>query len=134
MLSDANVLVAILMRRDQSHARCLKTLASLPKPLITTWPCIAEAMYLLHQYGGHPAQDKLWELIADGTLQIHLNSPTELDRMRVLMRQYSDTPLDLADESLIAAAETLGQTRIFTLDSDFFVYRLQNGTSLEIVP
>ncbi len=43
--------------------------------------------------------------------------------MRTLMQQYSDTPMDLADASLVAAAETLQINRIFTIDSDFHVYR-----------
>jgi len=37
--------------------------------------------------------------------------------------------MDLADASLVATAETLGIRQIFTLDSDFYVYRL-HGTHL----
>lgn len=43
--------------------------------------------------------------------------------MHQLMEQYHDTPMDLADASLVATAETLNLTRIFTMDSDFYVYR-----------
>lgn len=39
--------------------------------------------------------------------------------MRSLMEKYRDTPMDLADASLVALAETRGLKRIFTLDSDF---------------
>ena len=49
------------------------------------------------------------------------------------MEKYKDTPMDLADASLVAAAERLGLTRIFTVDSDFYVYRLADGTALEVV-
>jgi predicted nucleic acid-binding protein len=42
--------------------------------------------------------------------------------------------MDLADASLIVAAERLGAKRIFTLDSDFHVYRLSDGTALRTVP
>jgi len=42
--------------------------------------------------------------------------------------------MDLADASLIAAAETLNATRIFTLDSDFHTYRLADGSALEALP
>lgn len=53
--------------------------------------------------------------------------------MQTLMEKYKDTPMDLADASLVAAAESLGLTRIFTVDSDFYVYRLADGTALEVV-
>ena len=50
------------------------------------------------------------------------------------MEQYSDTPMDLADASLVATAEALNLTRIFTLDSDFYVYRINSTNALEVVP
>lgn len=134
ILCDANVLIALINHKDQDHQRCRAVLLSLPLPLVSTWPCVAEAMYLLHKYGGHPAQDALWQMLADGKLQIHLNDANERLQMRALMRRYADTPMDLADASLVIAAESLGQSRIFTLDSDFHIYRLPTGAAFEIVP
>ena len=50
------------------------------------------------------------------------------------MSQYADTPMDLADASLMVAAEALGATRIFSLDSDFYIYRTAAGGVLEVPP
>jgi len=50
------------------------------------------------------------------------------------MEKYSDIPMDLADASLVAAAESLGLRRVFTLDSDFRVYRIGGSTPFEVVP
>jgi len=50
------------------------------------------------------------------------------------MERYRDTPMDLADATLVAVAEARGYRRIFTLDSDFTVYRTANGRSLTPVP
>lgn len=58
----------------------------------------------------------------------------EQQRMRVLMAQYADRPMDLADASLVAAAESLSVRRVFSVDSDFLSYRLANGNTLRIVP
>lgn len=45
-----------------------------------------------------------------------------------LMERYRDSPMDFADSSLVAAAETLGTHKIFTLDiRDFRVYRIRRG-------
>jgi predicted nucleic acid-binding protein len=42
--------------------------------------------------------------------------------------------VDLADASLIVAAERLGTKRIFTLDKDFHIYRLVDGMARQTVP
>ena len=42
--------------------------------------------------------------------------------------------MDLADASLVVAAETLNLGRIFTLDRHFYAYRLADGSALEVVP
>lgn len=54
--------------------------------------------------------------------------------MLALMRKYSDTPMDFADASLVAASETLEQRRVFTMDSHFYVYRQRQGQAFEVVP
>ena len=60
--------------------------------------------------------------------------PVEIQRSRVLMEKYQDVPMDLADATLVATAETRRLRRIFSLDSDFRVYRLRGRISFELVP
>lgn len=91
-------------------------------------------MYLLYQIGGWPLQDKLWEYLEEGVLHLHSLGEVEPQRMRQLMEKYRDTPMDLADASLVIAAETLNLTRIFTLDSDFYVYRIKETEAFEVIP
>jgi uncharacterized protein len=91
-------------------------------------------MYLLWRAGGLPAQEELWSYLADGLVVLHTPQPGEWERMRELMRQYHDTPMDLADASLVVVAERLNLRRIFTLDSDFYVYRINGTQSFEVVP
>jgi len=90
-------------------------------------------MYLLHRSSGYRAQENLWALLDRGVFGLHLPGNGEADRMRLLMRQYHDAPMDFADASLIAAAETLRADRIFTLDRHFRTYRTAAG-HLEVVP
>ncbi len=54
--------------------------------------------------------------------------------MSILMEQYRDTPMDLADASLVATAEQRGLSQIFTLDHHFRIYRLGGARSFEVVP
>ena len=72
--------------------------------------------------------------VEEETLQIHSSPAAEQERMRQLMEQYRDTPMDLADASLVATAEILNLRRIFTLDSDFYVYRINNTGVFEVAP
>ena len=44
------------------------------------------------------------------------------------MEQYADHPMDLADASLIVAAEALPTRKVFTIDrQDFATYRIRRG-------
>lgn len=134
MLCDTGPLVALIDRSDKNHTRCLQALTTLRSPLLTTWPCFTEAMYLLARYGSHPAQEELWGYVEEGIVTFHLASEAELKQMRMLMQTYRDTPMDLADASLVAAAEVLGTTRIFTTDSDFYIYRIGGKQPFEVIP
>jgi predicted nucleic acid-binding protein len=91
-------------------------------------------MYLVFRSGGYPAQAELWRWRSAGRLRLHDLGSREIDRMAALMEKYRDRPMDLADASLVAAAEHLGVRRIFTLDSDFLIYRLADGSALERIP
>lgn len=133
-LTDTGPLVALVNANDPEHARAHAALRRLPKrPLLTTWPCLTETMYLLHQAGGHAAQEVAWGYVIDGLVRLHGLTEADCQRMRELMAQYADTPIDLADASLVVTAESLGLRQIFTLDDDFYIYRLADGSVLEVV-
>lgn len=76
----------------------------------------------------------LWDLINDGLLEIHASARLELARMQELMEKSRDTPMDMADAALVAAAETLGHHRVFPLDSHFYVYQRNGRDPFDVVP
>ena len=134
-LCDTGPLVALVDRDDPHHVRCVAALRTLPaQPLLTTWPCLTEAMYLLWRAGGVPAQDELWGYLADGLVVLHAPEAQEWARMRVLMQQYQDAPMDLADASLVVAAERLHLRRIFTVDRHFHAYRIDGTHPFDVIP
>ena len=62
-------------------------------------------------------------MINRGDLLLSHPSEHELLRMEELMGKYNDRPMDFADASLVALAERLALTKIFTVDrSDFSTY------------
>ena len=134
-LCDTGPLVALIDRDDRNHARCVQALTQFTDaPFISTWPCLTEAMYLLWRAGKLPAQEELWGFIEDQLVIPHAPSDLEWERMRELMRQYHDLPMDFADASLVAAAEELNEHEIFTLDSHFRIYRIHGTDHFTVVP
>ncbi len=134
MLTDAGPLVAIIDADEPDHASCMDALDQLTLPLITTWPAFTEAMYLLARAGGIRAQQAIWRLVSTDRLVLADLSPSAIDRSARLMDQYSDRPMDLADATLVALAEERGDRRIFTLDSDFHIYRFRGRQRFETIP
>jgi predicted nucleic acid-binding protein len=123
---DTGPLVAVLNRGDRYHSDCATMLRSHGGPFYTTLPVLTEAMYLCEQRLGWPAQDALWKMTLRGDLLLEHPSPLDLVRMADLMKRYRDRPMDFADASLVALAERLALSRIFTLDrDDFSTYRLK---------
>lgn len=133
ILTDTGPLIALLDRREASHSRCAGVLASVGRPVLTTWAVLTEAMYLLSGMGWR-AQDALWRLVLRGDIDLAQVDEAGLLRMHALMEQYRDTPMDLADASLIVLAEQREATHIFTLDSHFHAYRLLGRQRLEVIP
>ena len=133
ILVDAGPLVAVLHREDGNHERCAATLEALREPMGTTWPVMAEAMYLLGF--SWRAQDALWEFIEREALHILSLAEADVPRMRELMQTYQDLPMDLADATLVRVAERERIGRVFTIDRrDFAIYRPAGIDRFEIIP
>jgi predicted nucleic acid-binding protein len=90
-------------------------------------------MYFMYETGGYRYQNLLWRMRREERLVLLDLKRSETDRMDALMAQYSNVPMDLADASLVAVAESRGASKLFTLDSDFYVYVLANGSVIEVV-
>jgi predicted nucleic acid-binding protein len=135
MLTDTGPLVALLDSSDSNHVRCVAAGRNVAAgPMEMTWPCFTEAMYLLGSVGGYRYQEKALGLRSTGRLTLLDLTPAHIDRVAELMRKYQDTPMDLADASLVAIAESRRDRRLFTLDGHFRVYRLADGSSLDLIP
>jgi predicted nucleic acid-binding protein len=130
---DAGPLVALVDADDQFHKKCVATLKGLREPLVTVWPPVTEAMYLL---GDLPkAQEALWEMLARGVLRLLPLDVADVPRIRELMSKYADRPMDLADAALVRVAEREGIRNFFTVDrKDFKVYRIHGRVRPNIIP
>jgi predicted nucleic acid-binding protein len=104
----------------------VKTLKSVREALITTIPVLTEAFRMLGP--ASVGSDRLRDFVVGGGLSLWFFEPATLTRAFALMESYADHPMDLADASLVTAAETLGTRRVFTVDRrDFETYKVRKG-------
>ena len=135
-LVDTGPLVALFDPRDGQHECCVRVLRSVPGPLGTTVPVLTEAFHLLDP--GSQGSAALRAFVSKGGLSVWWFEPSSLPRAFELMDRYADHPMDLADASLVVAAESLNTRKVFTLDRrDFRVYRVRRGHrehAFEVIP
>lgn len=135
MLIDTGPLVALIDRSDQYHRLCRETSRRYPRePLLTTLPCLTEVNLLLLRSRRRDHQEVLFSMYRYGAIRLHHLSPSEIDQALALVLKYHDAPMSFADASLVVAAATLNLRQIFTTDSDFRIYRLADGSALQVIP
>ncbi len=126
ILADTGPLVGLFDPRDPAHDRCREALARLRGPLLSTTPVLTEAFHLLSP--GSKGSAALREFVKTGGLSVWFFDTEGMERAFELMDRYADQPMDLADASIVVAAERLGTRRVLTLDRrDFETYRVLRG-------
>jgi uncharacterized protein len=127
ILCDAGVMFCLVDRTQPQHNSYKQLVRRLDKPLITTWSCLTEAMYLAYRRGGWAIQHQLGQMLLNEILVIYEIQQDSYSRILELMARYRDRPMDLADAALVLTAENTGYRKILTLDSDFLFYRIGNN-------
>jgi predicted nucleic acid-binding protein len=129
ILVDTGPLVALFDPADNWHKRCVSRLKELREPLYTTIPVLTEAIHLLSP--ASLGSQKLMDFVHQRGLSVWFFSDDYLSRAFELMSRYEDSEMDLADASLVVAAEDLSTRKIFTIDRrDFATYRVKRGHRL----
>jgi len=133
ILLDTGPIVAFFDASDNYHKTSVAELKNINERLVTTWPVLTEAFYLLGF--SWKAQDNLWEFIMRGGIEIFsLNDKQQL-RCRQLMEKYWDLPMDLADGTLVVLAESNKFKKVFTLDhKDFLIYKPAHIKNFSLLP
>ena len=133
VLVDTGPIVALLDRSDDHHDEIVQALAAIEDPLVTVWPVVIEAMYLLAF--SFQAQAALFEILETGAVRLIDVDVADLPALKRLMEKYRDLPIDFADAALVRVAEREGIRRVLTLDRrDFAVYRLARKGKFTILP
>ena len=126
ILVDTGPLIALFDPQDEQHSRCRQTLKEIREPILTTIPVLTETFHMLGP--ASIGSERLRDFVEDGGLSVWFLDRAGLTRAFELMELSADHPMDLADATLVAAAEALGTRKVFTIDrKDFETYRVRRG-------
>jgi uncharacterized protein len=133
VLIDTGPIVAILSADDAFHDRCSQALTALAPPLVTCWPVVTEAAWLLRKRPDTIA--KMFEGFAGGLFTLPSLGAADLPAIAAVMKRYASAGLQLADATLAHLAERENIRTVFTTDRrDFSIIRLKRNRSLRLIP
>jgi len=133
VLVDTGPIVAILSASDKYHQTCVEQLQRIRVPLLTCWPVITEAAWLLRAYP--LAVGRLLSSFNGRPFELVPLSEADLSGIAAILAKYKGLGIQLADASLVHLAIREGIETIFTLDRrDFGVLRLSRGKKFRVIP
>lgn len=124
---DTGPIVAFLDADDQFHDWAKAQFGRLRPPLLTCEAVLTEACFLIGRGGGD--ESAIVQLVERGVLNVVRLFDAEAASISRLMRRYKNVPMSLADACLVRLVELTSQATLFTVDSDFAIYR-QKGRRL----
>ncbi|MBI5788303.1 MAG: PIN domain-containing protein [Candidatus Schekmanbacteria bacterium] len=130
LLIDAGPLIAVFNKSDKHHHACITFLSNYHGDILTTEPVLTEVVYLLRRFPSAP--QNVIDFIINAPIKLVPFSEERLLRCSKLMEQYANVPMDFADASLVAMGEEFEISDVFTLDSDFSIYRMGKGIPFKI--
>ena len=136
VLLDSGPLIALFAVDDRYHAHydgLVTELSADGLRMLTTWPCVVEASYLLEL----PQRFEMLHWVELGGALVYPFEAHHLGEMLKWMRRYSkdgQREMDLADASLYWLAAETSVVQIMTVDvADFSGYRLPAGSAFELL-
>ena len=132
ILTDTGFWLALFNQRDKHHKKAVAFMSVNAEELITTWPIITEASYMIGRELGVQSQVRFLQLIKSNLVNVQKISKSDINIIERLMLKYADLPMDLADAPLVILAEELGHGRILSTNQrDFRAYRWKNHKPFE---
>lgn len=131
VIVDTSILIALIDQRDHYHAWACEQLGMIAPPLITCEAVISEAWFLLKRVSS--GREALLLLLEQNQVSVEFELPAEQVSVVALMRRYQSVPASVADAELVRMAELYPNSSVFTLDSDFKIYRKNKNTPLQLI-
>lgn len=131
ILLDTGPLVASLNARDAHHAWAAGQFAIMPTPVLTCEAVLVEACFLLRSVAG--GVERVFELLDRQVVVIGFRMGDHHLEVHTLLQRYANVPMSLADACLVRMSELVADCVVFTLDSDFRIYRRNGRDAIPLV-
>jgi predicted nucleic acid-binding protein len=132
---DTSFLFALTNQSDRNHERALAVAQNLSEPLVLPAVVLPEVCYLIASRLGHQAMRHFVASMTPDAVQVESVTTGDLARVHQILEQYADNQLDSTDAAIVAIAERLAITRVYTLDRrDFSVIRPSHCDYFELFP
>jgi predicted nucleic acid-binding protein len=131
VLTDTGPLVAILDRHDQDHPWAVREGRRLPPKMLSCEAVLSEVHFLTRDIPEAKSRIEGW--LADGWLELPFSVREHHSAVHELMHRYASVPMSFADACLVRMSELWPDAPVFTLDSDFRVYRRNKRQSLPLI-
>ena len=129
-IMDAGPLVAWFCTRDEHHAWAAKIFDELPTGALVCEAVLAEACHLAAKDGVAPA--KILQLVESNDLTL-VSLAGQISRIRELLADYADIPMDFADAGVVRLAELHPDASVCTTDGHFKFFRKHQRESIPLL-
>lgn len=128
VIADTGALVALLSRTDHQHDWALSSYRTLRPPMLTCEAVLVEAYHLLGRNSS--SREHLADLFFHGALKVDFQFTEQASLIWTLLEKYADTPMDFADACLVRMSELHPERLVWTVDSDFQIYRCHQSEAI----
>jgi predicted nucleic acid-binding protein len=131
VIVDTGVLIALIDRLDNHHNWVVNQLKQITPPLLTCEAVISETWFLLQRVRN--GRETLIQLLTQKYVVVQFDFDAELATVISLLNRYQSVPVSLADAELVRMSELYANSLIFTLDSDFQIYRKNRDRQIPLI-
>lgn len=132
---DTSFLFALTDQSDRNHQRVLTVAQGTSERLVLPVVVLPEICYLIASRLGHQAMRHFVASMTPDAVQVESLTIEDLVRIKQILDIYTDNQLDFTDAAIVAMAERLAITRVYTLDRrDFSIIRPQHCDYFELFP
>lgn len=131
VLLDTGPLVAFLNRQDDAHEWAVARFKEIEPPFLTCEAVLSETIHLLQ--GRAVVLEHLEKFLVAGFIRVDFSFADEVVAVTRLLRAYRNVPMSLADGCLVRMSELHPSSVVFTLDTDFRIYRKHGRQTIHVL-
>lgn len=131
VLLDTGPLVAFLNRQDDAHEWAVARFKEIEPPFLTCEAVLSETIHLLQ--GRAVVLEHLEKFLVAGFIRVDFSFADEVVAVTRLLSAYRNVPMSLADGCLVRMSELHPGSVVFTLDTDFHIYRKHGRQTIPVL-